>query len=148
LLFEFENLHPIPRNCKDYKKGRSSHFKFDNESEYKITDWMEKNLALSFYEYPKTKNEIEELESEIIKKLVPILNISKNPKNPYKNILLNLRKTCANKASTASNNSHLSAIQIKDTKNRRVNSNRKTVGKYVEFWTKFSELKFQSGLAA
>ena len=95
LLCAQENLKPIPRNDTDYAKGSFSQFKFDNASEIKITDWMENNLALSFYEYPKTKHEIEDLETEIINELVPILNISKNPKNPFKGTLQLLRKNCA-----------------------------------------------------
>ncbi|SIS86147.1 hypothetical protein SAMN05421766_104449 [Zobellia uliginosa] len=100
ILFEQEDLKPIPRNETDYKINRVSHFKFDNQSEIKITDWMEKNLALSFYEYPKTKKEIEDLEIEIINELVPILNISKNPKNQFKTTLQSLRKNCALTAKT------------------------------------------------
>jgi hypothetical protein len=95
LLCSQENLKPIPRNNSDYAKGRFSHFKFDNESEIKITNWMENNLALSFYEYPKTKQEIEDLETEIINELIPILNILKNPKNTFRETLQQLRKNCA-----------------------------------------------------
>ena len=95
ILCSQENLKPIPRNNSDYKKGRFSHFKFDNASEIKITEWMENNLALSFYEYPKTKQEIEDLETEIIKDLVPVLNISKNSNNAFKETLQQLRKNCA-----------------------------------------------------
>jgi hypothetical protein len=95
ILCSKENLIPIPRNDNDYEKGRFSHFKFDNSSEIKITDWMEKNLALSFYEFPRTKQEIEDLETEIINELVPILNISKNSKNAFKGLLQKLRKNCA-----------------------------------------------------
>ena len=95
ILCSKENLKPIPRNDNDYEKGRFSHFKFDNPSEMKITNWMEMNLALSFYEYPRTKKEIEYLETEIINELVPILNISKNPKNEFKGTLQQLRKNCA-----------------------------------------------------
>lgn len=98
ILCSKENLNPIPRNDSDYKKNRFSHFKFDNPSEIKITNWMEKNLALSFYEYPKTKLEIEDLETEIINELVPILNISKNSKNTFKEHLQQFRKNCATMA--------------------------------------------------
>lgn len=90
-----ENLRPIPRNDSDYKKGRFSHFRFDQPSEEIITKWMKNNLALSFYEYPRTKQEIEKLETEIIDNFIPILNISKNPKNAFKDTLQQLRKNCA-----------------------------------------------------
>lgn len=91
-----ENLMPIPRNDNDYAKRRFSHFKFDNPSEIKITDWMKKNMALSFYEYPESKEKIDKLETEIIKQLKPILNIDhKNPDNPYLNQIKQLRRNCA-----------------------------------------------------
>ena len=95
ILCANENLIPIPRNDSDYKKERFSHFRFDQPSEEIITKWMENNLALSFYEYPRSKQEIEDLETEIIDELVPILNISKNPKNLFKTSLQQLRKNCA-----------------------------------------------------
>jgi len=95
ILCSDEKLIPIPRNDTDYEKGRFSHFKFDKKSEEKITGWMKQNLALSFYEYQKSKQEIEDLETEIIKNLVPILNISKNPQNPFRSTLKQLRKNCA-----------------------------------------------------
>ena len=99
LLCKQESLIPIPRNNSDYAKGRYSHFKFDADSEEIITTWMQNNLALSFYEYPESKDMIEALETDIIKKLVPVLNIDgKNPNNPYKEFLLQLRKNCAKMA--------------------------------------------------
>ena len=103
ILCDKENLIPIPRNETDYKKGRCSHFKFDTDSEVKITNWMENNLAISFYEYPRSKQEIEDLETEIIGELVPILNISKNGNNLFKETLQRLRKKCALKAAKGFN---------------------------------------------
>jgi hypothetical protein len=41
---------------------------------------MKNNLALSFYEFTGSIQELEDLETEIIDAIVPILNISKNPK--------------------------------------------------------------------
>lgn len=86
---------PIPRNDSDFLKGRLSHFKFDIESENKLTEWMKSNLSISFYEYPKSKQEIDTLETEIIHRLTPKLNIDKNPNNPFKSELQSLRKQCA-----------------------------------------------------
>ncbi len=123
LLCSNENLKPIPRNDIDYKKGRFSHFKFDNQSENKITEWMEKNLALSFYEYPKSKQEIEYLETAIIDELVPILNISKNPKNEYCETLQQLRKNCAVMARNSSNYS----VQIEKTDSSIITKTNKTM---------------------
>lgn len=125
ILCAQENLKPIPRNNSDYAKGRFSHFKFDNASEIKITDWMENNMALSFYEYPKTKQEIENLETEIINELVPILNISKNPKNPFKETLQQLRKNCA---SIAIKNSHFKNPSPENRKTNKTEITKKPLG--------------------
>jgi hypothetical protein len=98
ILCGIEGLKPIPRNDSDYEKGRFSQFKFDLDSEEKITNWMKSNLALSFFEFPKEKKEIEVLETKIIKELAPVLNILKNPNNPFKKTLKQLRKNCATMA--------------------------------------------------
>jgi hypothetical protein len=96
ILCSQKNLTPIPRNDIDYEAGRFSHFKFDEPSEKIITNWMKNNFALSFYEYAESKKLIDKLETEIIRHLKPILNIDhKNPKNPYKNQIKQLRKKCA-----------------------------------------------------
>ena len=135
LLCTKEDLKPIPRNETDYKKKRFSHFKFDNQSEVKITNWMENNLALSFFEYPRKKQEIEDLETELINELVPILNISKNPKNAFKETLQQLRKNCAVIAAIDFNPNKVSkqpsSITPQRTKNNKVLS-----GKYTDLWTK------------
>lgn len=112
ILCAKENLKPIPRNETDYKKKRFSHFKFDNQSEKKITNWMENNLALSFYEYPRTKQEIEDLETELIAELVPILNISKNSKNSFKDTLQSLRKNCALMAAKDFNSKNIKSTKF------------------------------------
>jgi|TARA_B100000959_G_C14934095_1_gene604952 hypothetical protein len=98
LLKEKMSLIPIPRNETDFIRGRLSHFKFDENSEYKLTDWMKLNLSISFFEFPKSKQEIEGLESEIIYQLTPKLNIDKNPNNQFKSTLQMLRKQCSNEA--------------------------------------------------
>lgn len=117
ILREYENLIPIPRNNTDYSKERNSHFKFDDPSEEIITNWMINNLATSFYEYPKTKIEIENLETILINELVPILNISKNPKNSFRNKLQQLRKNCATIAMQNSTN------QLPEGKSKTTNNN-------------------------
>jgi hypothetical protein len=123
LLNVNESLTPIPRNESDYLKGRYSHFKFDLKSEETITSWMKNNLALAFYEFPESKMLIDILETEVIQKLQPILNIDhKNPNNPYKNEIRKLRKDCAIIASK--NNASLSS-QSKE----KVISKTKTVNK-------------------
>ncbi len=135
MLCATENLKPIPRNETDYKKKRFSHFKFDNQSEIKITNWMEKNLALSFYEYPRTKQEIEDLETKLIDEVVPILNISQNPKNSFKDILKSLRKNCALMAAKDFNPVEISNQQISNTPQIPKN-NMASSGKYTDLWSK------------
>lgn len=135
ILCAQENLKPIPRNDSDYAKGRFSHFKFDNPSEIKITDWMENNLALSFYEYPKTKQEIEDLETEIINELVPILNISKNPKNAFRDTLQQLRKNCATIAAKDFKPNEI-RTQSNSINHQRTKSIISSSGKYIDLWTR------------
>ncbi len=137
LLCSIKNLNPIPRNNTDYEEGRFSHFKFDESSEEFITDWMKNNLALSFYEFPKSKKEIEDLETEIINQLVPILNISKNPKNPFKDVLQQLRKNCALIAAKEflKNETIIKNNIYKSQKSFTMS----TTGKYIDLWTKRRE---------
>ena len=95
LLRNKYNLNPIVRNDSDVIKRRFSHFKFDNNSEEIITEWMQNNLALSYYEYPESKSKIEALETALIQELIPLLNIDKNPSNPHLNLLKQIRKESA-----------------------------------------------------
>lgn len=138
LLCSTKNLKPIPRNNTDYQKGRLSHFKFDTSSEEIITDWMKNNLVLSFYEFPKSKKEIEDLETEIIDQLVPVLNISKNPKNPFKEVLQQLRKNCALMA--AKEISKIETIKKHNIYKSQKSFTMSLVGKYIDLWTKKREL--------
>ena len=112
ILRSTKNLVPIPRNNTDYREGRFGHFKFDNESEEIITEWMKNNLGLSFFEYSGGKEEISEIEMGLINELIPVLNISKNPKNPFKGQLLKLRENCASMARKMSNFSLLQPKNI------------------------------------
>lgn len=93
ILCRQESLKPIPK--KSISDDKPSDFKFNLDSEEKITKWMEKNLALSFYPYPKSHSEIEELETRIIQEIKPALNLQKNKKNPLNKDIKTLRKKCA-----------------------------------------------------
>lgn len=77
LLYDQYKLNPIPRSQTDIEKRRYSHFKFDDKSEKQLTQWMVENLGLSFYPYPKSKKEIDDLETLLINHLVPALNIDR-----------------------------------------------------------------------
>jgi hypothetical protein len=86
-------LIPIPRGVADIEQGRLTHFKFDNDSENRLTEWMKMNLGLAFYAYPYSRREIDELETQLIQKLVPVLNIDrKNPGNQHASEIKKLRK--------------------------------------------------------
>ena len=99
ILSATENLKSIPRNANDYSKGRFSHFKFDDHGEAIITDWMVNNLSIAFFDFQGSKEDLDQLESEIINLVVPILNIDyKNQKNPYAKKIKSLRKMCAQSA--------------------------------------------------
>jgi hypothetical protein len=129
ILCTQEDLKPIPRNDNDYAKGRFSHFKFDNASEKIITNWMKNNLALAFYEYPESKELIDKLETEIIKQLKPILNIDhKNPENPYRDQIKQLRKNCA---SIAIKNSDFRNPNPEKKETNKTEVKRKTLGSSI-----------------
>ncbi len=95
LLKTTYKLKPIPRNKTDFSKKRFGHFRFDDKSEEILTKWMQNNLALSFFEYHKSKIEIEELETLLIQKIMPVFNINKNKLNPFIRIIKKLRKETA-----------------------------------------------------
>ena len=139
LLCAQENLKPVPRNNTDYLKGKFSHFKFDEKSEEIITEWMVNNLALSFYEHPGTPYEIDQLETEIINQLVPVLNISKNAKNNFSTILQQLRKNCAAMAASFPEQ-FKSLIPLKENYYIPLKPNPMAKsGKYIEIWGKQRE---------
>ena len=85
ILIENLNLKPIP-NIRDYM--------FIHESEKELTDWMIKNLSISFIPFNRGKRIIREMESEIIYILNPILNINNNVNNNSGSMLKELRKMC------------------------------------------------------
>ena len=130
LYREQMELIPIPRGESDIIKGRKSHFKFDAGSEEKITNWMKSQLSLSFYEYPYSKDEIELLETQLIHRLTPILNLSKNPGNPYKNLISNLRKICGNIAYGAARTGE----EVVKEKPVKYFTGAGAKGKYVNLW--------------
>lgn len=93
LLYEQYKFNPIPRSQKDIDAKRYAQFKFDIKSEKRLTEWMVDNLGLSFYPYPQSKKEIDDLETLLIKRLVPVLNIDrKNTDNVYFSSIRLLRK--------------------------------------------------------
>jgi len=98
LLMDSFSLKPIPRSNTEAGDRKYVNYKFTDKGEDIITIWMIENIGLSFYEYPKRPNEIEELETTLIREVVPPLNIQKNDSNPYLSILKKKRALCAQKA--------------------------------------------------
>jgi hypothetical protein len=92
ILKEDLELEPIPRSIKE-KKFRD--YAFIYEGEVRLTNWMVNNLSVSFYDYPHGKKQINDLESKIIKRLIPVLNLKKNVSlNPHLSELEELRAKC------------------------------------------------------
>lgn len=127
------DLKPIPRNDTDYKKGRKSHFKFDETSEERLTQWMMQNIAMTYYEFDGEKDELDSLETNIIQSLIPPLNIDhKNPENPYATDIKRLRKNCA---SIANESKLLLTVSPSiQSKTYKIMSTKKHSGLYGNFW--------------
>lgn len=141
MLMNSLNLKPIPRSESDIIKKSTSHFKFDQSSEEKLTHWMQENLGLSFYPFPYSKKDIDDLETKLINELKPILNIDrKNPTNPYGSLIRSLRKVTGEKAynailpensdpiATRTNYTSVKEIVMKDL-------SMQTIYKYEDIWT-------------
>jgi len=93
LLSKTETMVPVIRSMTDIENRRKSLFKFDDASENEITEWMNKNLGVSFFECSGSAREIDTLETDIIQLLKPVLNIDrKNHDNPNKAYISSLRK--------------------------------------------------------
>ena len=92
ILKEDLELEPIPRSIKE-KKFRD--YAFIYEGEVRLTNWMVNNLSISFYDYPHGKKQINDLETKIIKRLIPVLNLKKNVSlNPHLSEIEELRAKC------------------------------------------------------
>ena len=144
LLSQSEEIIPIIRSLKDIEKGRRSHYMFDDTSEEKVTQWMLDNLAVSFYEYPASKEEINSLETELITLLKPVLNIdSKNATNPDLVRIRELRKTLgqiAHSKNTKQNKTHVMKNENTLISTPKViNTTPRLSGKYIEIWTSYLE---------
>jgi len=131
LLQEKLNLKPIPRGQADIEAGRKSAFKFDVISEKKLTEWMINNLGLSFYEYTDMST-IEKLETELIHEVVPVINIDKNPDNPYLIDLKKARKKASELAYQGINTG--TTNKTKKESHQRIYSSA-NIHKYEDIWS-------------
>lgn len=141
LLSQTEKITPIIRSTSDVEKSKTSHFRFDNSSEIKVTNWMEENLAVAFFEYPESKEKIDTLETLLIKAIEPVLNIdNKNPNNLHKKYIQSLRKELGLQGHTTV------VTQSPKTKNIIEQKREKTLytldtnlksGKYISIWNSY-----------
>ena len=81
-------------NLKLRPSSITVNYKFDNEGEEKLTEWMKANLGLGYYEYDGEVSDIAELERGVIKLASPPLNIKHNEKSPCYSELLESRNRC------------------------------------------------------
>jgi hypothetical protein len=87
-------LRPVPRSYTEKNERRFTNYRFDAESEEKITHWMNVNLALAYWEYSGNVSELKGIEDKIIDTLKPILNLKKNRANPWYREIRSLRGRC------------------------------------------------------
>lgn len=151
LLSQSEEIIPIIRSLTDIEKGRTSHYKFDDTSEEKVTQWMLNNLAVSFYEYPSSITEINQLETELINFLQPVLNIdAKNAGNPHLVQIRALRKALGLIAHSINPDQKIPKRmkeKIVSTTPKIINTVSGSSGKYVPIWTAYLE-EIKRALAA
>jgi hypothetical protein len=126
-------LNPIPRNATDYSKGRFSPYKFDVESEVRLTQWMKAHVSMSFFEFNASPDQIDALETELINKLEPALNIEKNQWGLYREKMQKLRKSCAEIAQTADTPEIQQAFR-KELIRKKDTQRGSGTGLYTNFW--------------
>ena len=131
LLRETLSLNPIPRGPSETGKK----FKFDEEGENRLSEWMSENLALSYFDYPESKEDILELEKQLIERLVPILNLDKNPQNPFREMLSKRRSECGEIAQRSAT-TFVRQAQTPVSKKIPLTSG-KSNGKYIDLWTNY-----------
>lgn len=149
LLHHQFNLTPVPRSQSDIEKKRFAHFKFDNNSEVKLTQWMEENLGLAFYPYPKSASEIDMLETLLINELVPILNIDrKNISNQYYTHIRCLRKEMSEMAYTIKSpvvDPHVKGkYQMNHVLHSNISISTNSIHKYEDIWNQLMPLILQA----
>jgi len=95
IVREHLGLKPEPRNPNEKSDRKFQNYKFDPTGEERLTDWMKINLGLSFFDYDEPPAKIEQLEAELIRLAVPILNLKNNPGNQFSSEVKALRSICS-----------------------------------------------------
>jgi len=85
----------LPPKGSLVEKKNKRNYKFSPEDEEKIIDWMNTNLVVNWV---KINANLEDIESILINKYEPLLNLSKNP--AALGILSELRRECVDIANT------------------------------------------------
>lgn len=85
----------LPPKGSLVEKKNKRNYKFSPKDEEKIIDWMNTNLAVNWVEI---NSNLENIETFLINKYEPLLNLAKNP--VALEILSELRKECLNIANT------------------------------------------------
>jgi len=76
-------------------KANKRNYKFSHDDEVKIIQWINENLLVSWVE---SQDNLESIESELIRKHLPLLNIAKNP--AALKILSEVRAECVSMANS------------------------------------------------
>jgi hypothetical protein len=97
------NLTPIPRSCKEKSAKRFTNYKFTDDGEERLTEWMRQNLSLSYWEWQGSVEDLRKMEPEIIKKLCLILNLQNNPYKKWISEIKGLRTVCRDLAKSNKN---------------------------------------------
>jgi hypothetical protein len=103
ILREKLKLTPIARSYTEKSASRFTNYKFTSDREQKLTDWMKKNLSLSYWEWQGSVEDLRKMEPEIIKKLCPILNLQNNPCKKWISEIKGLRTVCRDLAKSNKN---------------------------------------------
>ena len=86
------SLRAIPRSG-GMAESNVRNYRFDPDGEARLTAWMCQNLEVGIHVTPH----YEQLETAIVERLMPILNLTKWP-NPNRPEIKRLRKVCADEA--------------------------------------------------
>jgi hypothetical protein len=99
LLKEDLDLTALPRNAAESNK-QTQHFKFEDEGERRLTEWMKDHLEVGFS--PVALDDYKAVEKDLISALEPAINLT-GWDNPHRNKIRKLRKVCADEAAAARN---------------------------------------------
>jgi hypothetical protein len=102
LLKKELNLHAIPRSPKETKQDLYN-YKFTEEGEINLTNWMKQNLLIGFFVYDPSHNDnisLRDFEGEMLSSTNPLLDLDYRTRNQnrFSQKLMELRKECKSKA--------------------------------------------------